>query len=94
MRTTIRLDDQLLEKTKQYALAHGTTFRVIVEDALREKLMNRPTVNKQSPIKLKTIDGKGVNAGIDLDDSASLLDAKEKQDAIMQPLQSKQAVNG
>lgn len=27
MRTTIRLDDQLMEKAKQYALAHGTTLR-------------------------------------------------------------------
>lgn len=74
MRTTIRLDDQLLEKAKQYALAHGTTFTAIVEDALREKLMNRPVTKKQSRVKLKTVKGKGVNAGIDLDDSASLLD--------------------
>ena len=74
MRTTIRLDDQLLEKAKQYALAHGTTFTAIVEDALREKLMNRPLTKKQSHVKLKTVKGKGVNAGIDLDDSASLLD--------------------
>jgi len=77
MRTTIRLDDQLLEKAKQYALAHGTTFTAIVEDALREKLMNRPLTKKHSHIKLKTVKGKGVNAGIDLDDSASLLDVMD-----------------
>lgn len=77
MRTTIRLDDQLLEKAKQYALAHGTTFTAIVEDALREKLMNRPAAKKQPQIKLKTVKGKGVNAGIDLDDSASLLDVMD-----------------
>ena len=29
MRSTIRLDDQLLEKAKQYALTHGTTFTAI-----------------------------------------------------------------
>lgn len=77
MRTTIRLDDRLLEKAKQYALSHGTTFTAIVEDALREKLMTRPHVKKHSQIKLKTVKGKGVNAGIDLDDSSSLLDAME-----------------
>ena len=82
MRTTVRLDDQLLEKAKQYALTHGTTFTAIVEDALREKLMSRPQLNKQSPIKLKTVTGKGVNAGIDLDDSASLLDLMDNNDAI------------
>ena len=77
MRTTIRLDDQLLEQTKQYALTHGKTFTAIVEDALREKLMSLPGVKKKPPVKLKTVSGKGVNAGIDLDDSASLLDVME-----------------
>ena len=78
MRTTIRLDDKLLELTKQYALTHGKTFTAIVEDALREKLMRRPGARKkQAPIKLKTVSGKGVNAGIDLDDSASLLDVMD-----------------
>ena len=78
MRTTIRLDDQLLEQAKQYALTHGTTFTAVVEDALREKLMSRPDVTTQSRIRLKTTSGKGVNAGIDLDDSASLLDVMDK----------------
>jgi Arc/MetJ family transcription regulator len=77
LRTTIRLDDQLLEQAKQYALTHGKTFTAVVEDALREKLMSRPGVKKQSPIKLKTMSGKGANAGIDLDDSASLLDVMD-----------------
>ncbi len=77
MKTTIRLDDQLLEMAKQYALVHGKTFTAIVEDALREKLMSRPLAKKQLKIKLKTVSGKGVNAGIDLDDSASLLDVMD-----------------
>ena len=77
MRTTIRLDDQLLEQAKQYALTHGTTFTAVVEDALREKLISRPEVKKQARIKLSTVSGKGVNAGIDLDDSASLLDVMD-----------------
>lgn len=77
MRTTIRLDDKLLEQTKQYALTHGKTFTATVEDALREKLMSRAGTKKQPRIKLKTVSGKGVNVGVDLDDSASLLDAME-----------------
>ena len=77
MRTTIRLDDKLLEKAKQYALSHGTTFTAIVEDALREKLASRPVTKKQAYVKLKTVKGRGVNAGIDLDDSASLLDVMD-----------------
>ena len=77
MRTTIRLDDQLLEKAKQYALSHGTTFTAVVEDALRAKLITRRTSHKQSAIKLKTVSGQGVNPGVDLNDSASLLDLME-----------------
>jgi len=74
MRTTIRLDDTLLEKTRQYALDNGTTFTAIVEDALREKIMARPALKKRKRVKLKTVKGQGLNAGVDLDDSASLLD--------------------
>lgn len=77
MRTTIRLDDQLLAKAKKYALSRGTTFTAIVEDALREKLMERPPAKKRSAVKLKTVNGKGTHAGIDLDDSSSLLDSMD-----------------
>ena len=77
MRTTIRLDDKLLEKAKKYALSRGTTFTAIVEDALREKLMVHTPAKKQAVVKLKTVNGKGTHAGIDLDDSSSLLDVME-----------------
>ena len=77
MRTTIRLDDQLLKKARQYALVHETTFTAIVEEALREKLMGRPGGKRQKHVKLNTVGGNGINPGIDLDDSASLLDVME-----------------
>ena len=82
MRTTIRLDDQLLEKAKQYALKHGTTFTAVVEDALREKILMQPEKRKMSKVKLKTVSGSGLNPGIDLDDSSALLDMMDSQDAI------------
>ena len=74
MRTTVRLDDQLLVLAKQYATTHNKTFTCVMEEALREKLMRRPANRKIAPVKLKTVTGKGVNPGIDLDDSATLLD--------------------
>lgn len=77
MRTTIRLDDRLLEKTKKYALSHGTTFTAVVEDALREKLMERASGKRQPTVRLKTVNGKGTYAGVDLDDSSSLLDVMD-----------------
>lgn len=73
MRTTIRLDKQLLEAAKQYALVRGKTFTTVVEDALREKLMKRSELDQRPPVKLTTVNGNGVIAGVDIDDSASLL---------------------
>ncbi|MEN8132522.1 MAG: type II toxin-antitoxin system VapB family antitoxin [Pseudomonadota bacterium] len=81
MRTTIRLDEHLFEQVKQYALSRGKTFTAVVEDALREKLMGRNIPNHRARVRLKTVDGNGVRRGIDLDDSASLLDAMERPDA-------------
>ena len=75
MRTTIRLDDQLLALAKQHAATHDKTFTSLVEEALREKLMRRPAKEPSPLVKLKTVSGKGVHPGIDLDDSAALLDA-------------------
>ena len=73
MRTTVRLDEHLLAQAKQHAVASGKTLTAVLEDALRESLARRVTSVKAKPIRLKTIKGNGVRAGVDLDDGASLL---------------------
>jgi hypothetical protein len=74
MRTTVRLDEHLLQQAKQHALASGTTLTAVLEQALRESLARRPAAPRAKPLRLKTFRGGGVRAGVDLDDSASLLD--------------------
>lgn len=74
MRTTIQLDDHLHELARQYALANGRTFTSLVEEALREKLMKRTPKAKKACVKLKTVGGKGIQHGVDLDNNAALLD--------------------
>jgi len=74
MRTTIRLDDDLLAKAKRQAADTGRTLNALFEDALRESLARRETPTKIKPIRLITFKGEGVRAGVDLDDNASLLD--------------------
>lgn len=74
MRTTVRLDEHLLQQAKQHALATGTTLTAVLEQALRESLARRPTAARAKRLKLKTFRGGGVRAGVDLDDGASLLD--------------------
>jgi Arc/MetJ family transcription regulator len=76
MRTTIRLDDELLTRAKRAALERGTTLTAIIEDALRQALMPRSD-SKREDFALPTFRGNGLQPGVDLDDSASLLDLME-----------------
>jgi hypothetical protein len=77
MRTTIRLDEGLLTEAKKYAAETGRTLTAVLEDALRELLARRRGRGARRPVRLKTVKGDGVRAGVDLDNTASLLDLIE-----------------
>ena len=74
MRTTVRLDEHLLAAARKRAAESGKTLAAVLEDALRASLAQRGAQAKAKPVRLKTVKGGGVRAGVDLDDSASLLD--------------------
>ena len=74
MRTTIRLDDELLTRTKELAARTGRSLTGVIEDALRELLARRSPPAERPPVRLPTFAGKGLQPGVDLDDSAALLD--------------------
>ena len=76
MRTTVRLDETLLSEAKQLAARSGRTLTAILEEALRRLLAER-TPEQKAPVKLTTFKGTGLRPGVDLDDSASLLDLME-----------------
>ena len=75
-RTTIRLDDDLLRRAKRAALERGTTLTAVIEDALRRALALEPGGRPRS-----TFRGDGLQPGVDLDDTASLLDLIDEPDA-------------
>lgn len=78
MRTTIRLDDELLRDAKRVALESGRTLTAVIEEALRTRLARRETAGRRiGQIKLKTVGRGGLRAGVDLDDSAAILDTLE-----------------
>lgn len=81
MRTTIRLDDQLLLEAKKSAADTGRTLTALIEDSLRETLARRQRPNRRRKVKLPTFRGTGMRPGVDLDDSALLLDRMEEWDA-------------
>lgn len=79
MRTTILLSDTLYRETKAAAMASGRTVTSLIEDALRERLARRaPTMKRPRRVRLPVYRGKrGVRPGVDLDNSAALLDVMD-----------------
>lgn len=74
MRTTIRLNDELLMEAKRQAARSGTTLTAIIEESLRERLSrSKQGTRQRKAIRLKTTGTGGLLPGIDLDDSAALL---------------------
>jgi len=80
MRTTIRLDDDLLRDAKRAAVERGTTLTAVIEDALRRALAPAGT-GRREPFTMLTFHGDGLRPGVDLDDTASLLDLMDEHDA-------------
>ena len=74
MRTTVRLDDDLLRQAKALAARTGRTLTAVIEDGLREALARHRRRQERPPVTLPTFKGNGLRPGVDLDDTAGLLD--------------------
>ncbi|MFZ5875251.1 MAG: type II toxin-antitoxin system VapB family antitoxin [Nitrospirota bacterium] len=79
MRTTIRLNDRLLQEAKQLAARSGRTLTSVIEEALRALLARPRHPAKRARVRLTTVTGRGPAAGVDLDDTAGLLDLMESR---------------
>lgn len=78
MRTTIRLDDALLEQAKREAARRGETVTSLIERGLRLVLATPRQRPKRRHVDLPVCrEGGGTLPGVDLDDSAALLDIVE-----------------
>jgi hypothetical protein len=80
MRTTIRLNEELLVEAKKVAAERGTTLTAVIEDALRQAFNRRTAAKRNSNVRLTTFGKGGVQPGVDLDDSAALLSLMESVD--------------
>ncbi len=78
MRTTVRLDDDLLAQIKQFAAEQSMTLTAVLELALREMLARRERLRDERRTPLPTFRGNGLQPGVDLDDSAALLELMER----------------
>ena len=77
MRTTVRLDDNLLGEAKTHAVQSGFTLTAFIEDAMRRALGEAKRRQQRPPPKFPTFRGTGLQPGVDLNDSAALLDLME-----------------
>lgn len=83
MRTTLRLNDDLLAAAKKLAIDSGRTLTEVVEDALRLSLAQQKPRSKRKPFKLHTCVGKGLQAGVDLNSNAALADLMDQHDGLV-----------
>jgi hypothetical protein len=78
MRTTVRLEDALINQAKREADRRGETLTALIEQGLRLVLAQSRENPARERVKLPVSDaGGGVLPGVDLDDSAALLDWME-----------------
>jgi hypothetical protein len=73
VRTTVRLNDDLLAAAKQRAAADHTTLTSLIEDSLRRTLAMRPP-GASERLAIHPFGDATTQPGVDLDDSASLRD--------------------
>lgn len=77
----MRLDDGLIAAVKKYATARQKTMTAVIEEALRATLARQKVLLRSKPVRLTTFKGWDLRPGIDLDDTASLLDRLDETDA-------------
>lgn len=79
MRTTVRLDDALLDKARREAQRRGITLTALIEQGLRLALRRPLRTRELERVELPVCSaGGGVAPGIDLDDSAGLLERMDQ----------------
>jgi hypothetical protein len=63
MRTTLKIDDQLLNLAKHQAVEQGISLSMVIENMLRQSL-RKPSVECKA-VRLVTAAGSGVKPGVD-----------------------------
>ncbi len=76
IRTTVTLDDDVLERVKRQSRSRGASFRETLNALLREALLNLETQPRRGTLKIKPIH-MGYRAGLNYDDIESLLEYGE-----------------
>jgi hypothetical protein len=76
MRTTIRLEEALLRRAKSVAAASGRSLNDFIADAVRAAVT--PRAGREAGPVIPVFKGGALLPGVDLDDSAGLLDLMDR----------------
>jgi hypothetical protein len=81
MRTTVRLDDALLDLARREGARRGVTLTALIAEGLRLVLArgSSPGPRRTKVTLPVSREGGGTRPGVDLDDSAALLDVMEER---------------
>ena len=78
MRTTVRLEDALLDQAKREAAKRHQTLTALIEQGLRLVLAQSRSQHKKRPrVVLPASGAGGLQPGVDLSNNAALLDILE-----------------
>jgi hypothetical protein len=77
MRTTIRLNDDVLRRAKRYAVEEHTSFTRVIENALRLWLDGAKSPRKPRSLKVPSSGRGGLRPGVNLDNTSDLLERIE-----------------
>lgn len=77
MRTTVRLPDDLHRRARQRAAEAGISFTDLLAEALRLALRDESATAQDHYAVQPLPAGRGVLAGVDLNDTAALMDRME-----------------
>jgi hypothetical protein len=83
MRTTIRLDETLLRRAKSMAAASGRSLNDFIADAVKAAVT--PRAGRSSAPTIPVYKGGHLLPGVDLDDSAGLVDLMDRPDPAEPP---------
>jgi hypothetical protein len=79
MRTTIAVDDTVLDSAKRHALEAHVSLAAYIEGALRDKLAATEVAESASHYRpLRSFKGEGLLPGVDLMDSRALYDRMDE----------------
>jgi hypothetical protein len=72
MRTTVNIDDALLDHARQVAARTRRSLGDVIDDALRVLFTARAPDNDSAVVTVPTYGGSGLHLGVDLEDKEAL----------------------